>query len=86
MLARAVKDRPVAMFSCCLKRIQLGIARLLEAAFESWVGVVPLGLCTCSWAHDWGANGSLANRTVDVKVCLFAFEIKELSQAAAARL
>ena len=58
----------------------------LEAAFESWVGVVPLGLCTCSWRTNWGANGSLANRTVDVKVCLFAFEIKEFSQAEAARL
>jgi hypothetical protein len=36
-------------------------------------------------AHDWGANGSLANRTVDMKIRLFAFEIKELSQAEAAR-
>jgi hypothetical protein len=58
----------------------------LEAAFESWVGVVPLGLCTCSWRTTGEPMNLWQTEQVDVKVCLFAFEIKELSQAEAARL
>jgi hypothetical protein len=59
---------------------------LLESSFGELARSRSFRFVYLQLAHDWGANGSLANRTADVKICLFTFEIKELSQAEAARL
>jgi hypothetical protein len=65
----------------------LGVGRLLEAAFESWVELVPFRFAYLQLAHDWGANRSLAKQNRECEdLSVRPFEIKELSQAEVARL